>query len=107
MKITVLGGGHGCYAAALEMAEMGHDVVLWRRDAEALNVLAATGQLFVKDFQGERSVTVGFENSQINLQNNLEKAITHAQLLIIPLPATTHINLAEQAAPYFQDGQVV
>ncbi|UIJ77484.1 NAD/NADP-dependent octopine/nopaline dehydrogenase family protein [Acinetobacter sp. SH20PTE14] len=107
MKITVLGGGHGCYAAASEMAEKGHDVVLWRRDAEALEALAATGQLFVKDFQGERSVTVGFENSQINLQNNLEKAITHAQLIIIPLPATTHVNLAEQAAPYFQDGQVV
>ena len=77
MKITVLGGGHGCYAAALEMAEKGHDVVLWCRDAEALNALAATSQLFVKDFQGERSGTVGFENSQINLQNNLEKAIAN------------------------------
>ena len=107
MKITVLGGGHGCYAAALEMAEKEHDVVLWRRDAKALNELAATGRLFVKDFQGERSVTVGFENSQINLQSNLEKAISHAQLIIIPLPATTHVNLAEQAAPYFKDGQVV
>jgi len=107
MKITVLGGGHGCYAAALEMAEKGHDVVLWRRDAEALNELAATGQLFVRDYRGERSVTVGFENSQINLQNNLEQAIHHAELVIIPLPSTTHLNLAQQAAPYFKDGQVV
>ncbi|WP_173911126.1 NAD/NADP-dependent octopine/nopaline dehydrogenase family protein [Acinetobacter sp. Marseille-Q1618] len=107
MKITVLGGGHGCYAAALEMAEKGHEVVLWRRDAEALHALAATEKLFVKDFQGERSVTVGFENSQINLQDNLEKAIAHAELVIIPLPATTHVNLAEQAAAYFKEGQVV
>ena len=107
MKITVLGGGHGCYAAALEMAERGHDVVLWRRDVAALNALAATGQLFVKDFKGDRSVSVGFENSQINLQNDLEKAIAHAQLIIIPLPATTHIDFAEQTAPYFKEGQVV
>lgn len=36
MKVTVLGGGHGCYAAAVEMAEKGHEVVLWRRDTAAL-----------------------------------------------------------------------
>lgn len=107
MKITVLGGGHGCYAAALEMAEKGHEVVLWRRDTEALNELAATGQLFVKDYQGERSVTVGFKACQINLQNNLEQAIQDAELVIIPLPSTTHLNLAAQAAPYFKEGQVV
>lgn len=107
MKITVLGGGHGCYAAAFEMAEKGHDVVLWRRDANALNALAATGQLLIKDFQGERAISVGFENSQINLQHNLQLAIEHAELIIIPLPATTHLNLAEQAAAYFTDGQVV
>ncbi len=67
MKITVLGGGHGCYAAAVEMAEKGHEVVLWRRDREALQQLAATGELKIKDYRGERSVSVGFENSQIKL----------------------------------------
>ena len=107
MKITVLGGGHGCYAAAVEMAEKGHDVVLWRRDSQALQELGATGQINIKDYKGTRSVTVGFEQSQVNLENNLEKAIQHAELVIIPLPATTHLNLAEQAAAFFQDGQVV
>lgn len=107
MKITVLGGGHGCYAAAFEMAEKGHEVVLWRRDAEALDELAATGQLNIKDFNGERSVSVGFENSQINLQNDLQQAIEHAELIIIPLPATTHQDLAQHTAPFFKDGQVV
>lgn len=51
MKITILGGGHGCYAAAAEMAEKGHDVVLWRRDSAALKQFAMTGQLKVKDYQ--------------------------------------------------------
>lgn len=107
MKITVLGGGHGCYAAAAEMAEKGHDVVLWRRDSDALKALAETGELFILDYQGERSVTVGFDNCQINLKDSLEQAIVDAELIIIPLPATTHLNLAKQAAPYFKDGQVV
>ena len=107
MKITVLGGGHGCYAAAAEMAEKGHDVVLWRRDTQALEQLAATQHLKVKDYKGDRSVTVGFENCQINLSDDLEKAIQHAELIIIPLPATTHADLAQQAAPFFKAGQVV
>jgi opine dehydrogenase len=74
MKITVLGGGHGCYAAA-EMAEKGHEVLLWRRDSDALQQLAATGQLKIKDYQGDRTVTVGFEKSQINLSDDLQRAI--------------------------------
>ena len=37
MKIAILGGGHGCYAAAADLSEAGHDVRLWRRDAAALH----------------------------------------------------------------------
>ncbi|MGZ5133457.1 MAG: glycerol-3-phosphate dehydrogenase, partial [Caldimonas sp.] len=40
MKVAVLGGGHGCYAAAADLAEAGHEVRLWRRDAAALAAVA-------------------------------------------------------------------
>ena len=43
MNITVLGGGHGCYAAAAEMSEKGHDVKLWRRDGAQLQAIADAG----------------------------------------------------------------
>ena len=33
MKIAVLGGGNGSFAAAGDFALQGHDVRLWRRDA--------------------------------------------------------------------------
>ena len=33
MRIAVLGGGNGSFAAAGDMALAGHDVRLWRRDA--------------------------------------------------------------------------
>ena len=36
MKIAVLGGGHGAYAAAADLSLAGHEVRLWRRDATAL-----------------------------------------------------------------------
>lgn len=35
MKVSVLGGGHGCFAAAIDMLEKGHDVTWWRRKARA------------------------------------------------------------------------
>ena len=35
MDIAVIGGGHGCYAAASEFADKGHAVRLWRQNADA------------------------------------------------------------------------
>ncbi len=42
MKIAVLGGGHGCYAAAADLRDVGHEVRLyaamprrWRRCSKA------------------------------------------------------------------------
>ena len=35
MEIAVLGGGHGCYAAAGDLSEAGRAVRFWRHDASA------------------------------------------------------------------------
>ena len=49
MKIAMLGGGHGCYAAAADLAEAGHEVRLWRRDAAALAPVVEAGTIVLKD----------------------------------------------------------
>ena len=36
MKIAVLGGGNGSFAAAGDLALAGHEVRMWRRDAKAV-----------------------------------------------------------------------
>ena len=36
MRIAVVGGGNGAYAAAADLGSLGHEVRLWRRDTEAL-----------------------------------------------------------------------
>ncbi|MFC0267229.1 NAD/NADP-dependent octopine/nopaline dehydrogenase family protein [Kushneria aurantia] len=107
MKISVIGGGHGCYAAAIEMVEKGFDVTLWRRDKSALDALRQSGYLGVKDIQGERRIAVGQGEDQLSLTSDLAEAVEHATLLIVPLPATTHESLAEQLGPLFHDDQVV
>ena len=104
MNITILGGGHGCYAAAVEMAERGHSTRLWRRDQAALKQLQAIGALTVRDFRGTRHVAL---DQQLTLVGDLAQALEGAQLVVIPLPATTHQALAADVAPLLRDGQVV
>jgi len=45
MRIGVIGGGHGCYAAAADLVEKGHRVRLWRRDEAAFDSLRQAGAL--------------------------------------------------------------
>ena len=101
MKITVIGGGHGCFAAAAEFAESDHEVCWWRRDAKAHQAVKDAGGLNVKDRHGERHVPIE------NLTSDLAEAVRGAELIVIPLPATTHEDLAGKMAPLLESGQVV
>ena len=101
MKITVIGGGNGCFAAVAELSENGHEVCWWRRDAQAHRAVAKAGGIGVRDRHGERTVPV------TGLSADLEGAVDHAELIVVPLPATTHADLAPRMAPLLKSGQVV
>ncbi|MFD7499130.1 hypothetical protein ACFV8T_43940 [Streptomyces sp. NPDC059832] len=58
MDITILGGGHGCFAAAAELADNGHTVRWWRRDTRALTTLRDLGAVTLRDHRGLREVPV-------------------------------------------------
>ena len=101
MEVAVLGGGHGCYAAAAELSENGHRVRFWRRNAHDLGPVLERKTIRVKDYKGERDVAIAHPTT------SLGEAIDGAQVIVIPLPATTQESLAEACAPHWQDGQVV
>jgi opine dehydrogenase len=101
MKIAVLGGGHGCYAAAADLAEAGHEVRLWRRDAAALQPLAQAGSILLKDADGAREVKIAGATADIG------EAVRGAKLILIPSPAVAQDDIARALAPHLQDGQVV
>jgi opine dehydrogenase len=96
MKIAVLGGGNGAYAAAADLTEKGHEVSMWRRNAEALRKT-----LTVKDAEGERAVTLASASS------DLAQALRGAELVFMPDPAFTQADNAKRIAPHLADGQVV
>lgn len=101
MKIAVLGGGHGCYAAAAELSEKGHEVSFWRRDAEGLSAVLEAGAITVQDSRGEREINIAHPTIA------LAEAVSGAQLIVIPLPSLSHENLSKALAPLLEEGQVV
>ena len=101
MKISILGGGHGCYAAAADLAEQGHEVRLWRRDARALQPVVDSGCIVLKDADGRREVPVAHATADIG------EALRGAQLVVIPSPAVAQADIARAMAPHLVDGQVV
>jgi opine dehydrogenase len=102
MKIAVLGGGNGSFAAAGDLALAGHDVRLWRRDKEAvLSHREAGGKILVKDFRGRHEATLALVTPDIG------EAARDAELILCPAPATAQHDIARALAPHLADGQVV
>lgn len=101
MKIAVLGGGNGSYAAAADLSEAGHEVRLWRRDAESLRPLQEAGTITLKDERGSREIPVSVATSDIR------EALDGARLIVAPVPATAQGDIARVMAPHLSDGQVV
>src|SRR6187402_2445274 len=102
MKIAVLGGGNGSFAAAGDFALQGHHVRLWRRDADAVAAHKAAGsRIAVKNAQGTHDTQLALVTTDI------AEAIRDAELILCPTPAFAQPDIARQLAPHLADGQVV
>ena len=102
MKIAVLGGGNGSFAAAGDFALQGHDVRLWRRDAAAVAEHRAQGsRIVIKDSRDRHEATLTL------VTNDIGEASRDAELILCPAPAFAQEDIARQLAPHLRDGQVV
>ncbi len=102
MRIAVLGGGNGSFAAAGDFALAGHEVRLWRRDAAAVAAhRAAGGVITVKDFAGRHEARPAL------ISTNIGEAVKDVELILCPAPATAQHDIAKALTPHLADGQVV
>ena len=101
MRIAVLGGGNGSYAAAADLASLGHEVCLWRRDRQQLQPLLATRRLGLTDCSGRREVLLAAVTADIG------EALRGAELILVPTPAFAQEDIALALAPHLADGQVI
>ncbi|HEV7876692.1 NAD/NADP-dependent octopine/nopaline dehydrogenase family protein [Bradyrhizobium sp.] len=102
MKIAVLGGGNGSFAAAGDFALQGHDVRLWRRDADAVAAHCRAGsRIAIKDAKGRHDVQLALVTTDI------AEAVRGTELILCPAPAFAQHDIAAQLAPHLRDGQVM
>jgi opine dehydrogenase len=102
VKIAVLSGGNGSFAAAGDFALHGHDVRLWRRDAELVAAHCAAGsRITVKDINGRHDVQLALVTTDIGA------AIAGAELILCPAPAFAQADIAKRLAAHLRDNQVV
>jgi opine dehydrogenase len=102
VRIAVLGGGNGSFAAAGDFTLHGHDVRLWRRDAKMVAAHRAAGsRIALKDSNGRHDVELALVTSDI------AEAVAGAELILCPAPAYAQADIAKHIAPHLRDGQVV
>jgi opine dehydrogenase len=102
LKIAVLGGGNGSFAAAGDLALQGHDVRLWRRDARlVVEHRAAGSRITVKDSNGRHEAQLALVTTDI------AEAARDSELILCPVPAFAQHDVASLLAPHLADGQVV
>src|SRR4051812_40006868 len=102
MRIAVLGGGNGSFAAAGGFALQGHDVRLWRRDADAVAAHRAAGfRITVKDAKGRHDAKLALVTTDI------AEAVGGAALILCPVPAFAQADIAVRLAPHLAEGQVL
>jgi opine dehydrogenase len=102
LKIAVLGGGNGSFAAAGDFAMQGHEVSLWRRDGAQVAAHRADGsRIIVKDSNGRHEVRLALVSTDI------AEAVRGAELILCPAPAFAQADIANQLAPHLRNDQVV
>ncbi|HSB66224.1 MAG TPA: NAD/NADP octopine/nopaline dehydrogenase family protein [Anaerolineales bacterium] len=102
-KYTVLGAGHGGKAMAAHLALMGMDVALWNRTFEHIAVIKQRGGIELESVEGGPH---GFGKLSL-VTSDIEKAIKHAQVIMVVLPSSAHAEVAKAAAPYLKDRQIL
>ena len=102
MKIAVLGGGNGSFAAAGDLALAGHEVRLWRRDPAAIaEHMAAGATIVITDFRGRHAAKPAL------LTSDIAEAVRGADFIVCPAPATAQHDIAAALAPHLVDNHVV
>jgi opine dehydrogenase len=101
MNVSVLGGSNGGYATAADLTLAGHRVRLWRRSGSELAPVQRSGTITLVG-EGRQGV------ARLDLATtDLGEALEGAEVVVVPLPATCHEDLAKHLAGRLSGREVV
>jgi opine dehydrogenase len=101
VNVAILGEGNGAFATAADLALAGHAVRLWGRSPQALGALVndPTIVLVAEGRQGKARLA--------RATPDIAEALAGAEVVIAPLPATSHDDLAKRLAPHVESRQII
>jgi opine dehydrogenase len=100
---TVIGAGHGGRAMAAHLALMGIRVTLYNRTYDHIAALNARGGIDLESAEGGPH---GFARLAL-VTSDIAEALKNAQMVMVVVPSSAHVDVAKNAAPHLQDGQIV
>ena len=102
MKIAIIGGSNGGYAAAADLTIKGHDIYFWQRSKEVTNKLIINNNhIFMHDNNGKQKVKI------YKICKSLKSAIINCEIIIILLPAFSQKNISTKILPFLKNNQIV
>jgi len=102
-KFTVIGAGNGGKAMAAHLAIMDQDVTLYNRTFTHIEVIAKRGGI---DLESPPGGPHGF-GALNKVTDNIQEALTDAEIIMVVVPSSGHVEVASLIAPYLKDGQIV
>lgn len=101
-NITIIGAGHGGYAAASDLILKGFNVCIYELPEfqENLFPLIESGKI---KLTGEKQGIVRVSNVVVNI----DEAIINAEIILVIVHAAAHKRIAELISPYLKDNQII
>ncbi|MFW9889977.1 MAG: NAD/NADP octopine/nopaline dehydrogenase family protein [Candidatus Thorarchaeota archaeon] len=100
LRVAIIGGGHAGRGLAGYLSLRGIDVSLYNRTLKNVDRIKDSDGLYI------HGVVNGFASIPL-VTDNIAKAISGRQILIISVPAQAHRYFAHKMAPYLERGQSV
>jgi len=102
-KFTVIGAGHGGRAMAAHLALMGFPVTLYNRTPSNIAAIKELGGI---ELETEDKEPHGFGKLKL-VTSDMREALEDAEVVMVVVPSSAHSDIAEKAAPFLRDGQIV
>jgi opine dehydrogenase len=100
---TVIGAGHGGKAMAAHLALMGFSTTLYNRTPENIAAIQKRGGI---ELEGSDGCPYGFGRLAA-VTSDMREALAEAEIIMVVVPSTAHVDVARASAPYLRDGQIV
>jgi opine dehydrogenase len=108
--VAVIGGSNGGYATAADLADQGHQVQWYVRSPDNHRTVLDEQRvdLVVSErYEGHRTPGAERTVALAQVTTDLSETVTGADVVLVPLPTTTHESVRDDLFSHLEDGQVV